>query len=577
MNSTLESEKIYHLNELLEKAREENAQKDHRIAQIEEENAHRIAQIEKENAQQDHRIAQVEEELKKLKTQADEQSYEKLYPFSTSPSSTKTKDVKKHQSTDKYYFSSHYLFIEAFLCYFYRKILLPDITNATKKFMLIFNECMHSEIKVSNGYLSQKTIDKPGKSAILATSLPRIEETSNYTFIYIHQAHLLVNDMKKKTGKVDISLYAQSNHDVNVMLPLVAWEMSLNDDFKLKRNQLFNTATSMMIYQMKGSKYPLLGIIFNQHKFEIHIYFASKGKVVDFILEKNQETNTSNWQGLFNVIEKWSRSIERFLMNDACKFYAIANSRVCRNENLQYVYKTYDYRYLKSSYVNNRNTRRRSPQFYGILTPSIHYLIDQPNLKIIYYKCIEGDHIAKQSKEFINILNQLQHLHSKNIVHGDIRLRNIIFNHEDVTKSSLIDFDYSGRVGEDRYPSTLCEVPDGIRTTKMMNGDFMDFKCDNICMSHCMGFFRVENMKYKDIWNDCLEFTKTGELLKVIEILEQSDAIKLRYEEKSLKFQEYEGTGSPENVRNESNVLNSQQQPKTKSKKDQDNDKEKIK
>ncbi|CAB9515909.1 unknown protein [Seminavis robusta] len=65
-----------------------------------------------------------------------------------------------------------------------------------------------------------------------------------------------------------------------------------------------------------------------------------------------------------------------------------------------------------------------------------------------------GGHQAKQPAAFVPIIQQLQELHKKGFVHGDIRACNIVFG-EDPKEGWLIDFDFDfgGEAGVVKYPN----------------------------------------------------------------------------------------------------------------------------
>ena len=94
------------------------------------------------------------------------------------------------------------------------------------------------------------------------------------------------------------------------------------------------------------------------------------------------------------------------------------------------------------------------------------------NLLIISTLYRDGVHYATHPYHFLPIINQLCHLHSKGLVHGDIRAYNMVLQHEvdssetnnvvdyessDGTTNQctgwLIDFDFGGECGKVKYPT----------------------------------------------------------------------------------------------------------------------------
>lgn len=332
---------------------------------------------------------------------------------------------------------------------------------------------------------------------------------------------LVDEQYKAKTGRIDLSLYAEIGSEKKKTVPIVIFEMSLNNNFSEKKCQLFNTANSCIIYQMEENPWPLLGVIFNGDFFEIHIYFASNCKVVDLTILENQEADAKNWQCLFDMIRYWSINIATSIENGRVYTY-MADSRVCHDEKQEYVYKTYDYRH------NNDAVRRiRSPSFYfnDRIMKSCEYVLKTDLLQIIKYPYLEGDLQAKSSFEFRAVLKQLRSFRQLNLVHGDIRLANILFNHVCPKKSTLIDFDYSAHVGT-KFPRHIAEVPDGYRSEAMLNEGVMTLKEDMICMAACMKFFTA-NDKYEPIWNACVEHVQKGHLNKAIKLIKKAGNFEL--------------------------------------------------
>ena len=62
-----------------------------------------------------------------------------------------------------------------------------------------------------------------------------------------------------------------------------------------------------------------------------------------------------------------------------------------------------------------------------------------------------GSHAADKPKVFLPIISQLEELHKKGFVHGDIRAFNTVFGKED-NKGWLIDFDFRGKQIQSKYP-----------------------------------------------------------------------------------------------------------------------------
>ena len=141
------------------------------------------------------------------------------------------------------------------------------------------------------------------------------------------------------------------------------------------------------------------------------------------------------------------------------------------------VYKVYDYR--GSRLVSGR----RSPSWYftvsALHTPplldNLRYEVeDQHGLSIISYEKVSGNHYPSCVGDLLDILETIYIMAKADLVHGDIRLANMIFLPTVSSSSSaavstgrrgvLIDFDFSGRCGKDIYPDGFnVDIEDGKR------------------------------------------------------------------------------------------------------------------
>jgi serine/threonine protein kinase len=139
------------------------------------------------------------------------------------------------------------------------------------------------------------------------------------------------------------------------------------------------------------------------------------------------------------------------------------------------------------------------------------------NLIIISYDYIPGSHIPNRYADFVPVLRQLKRMHSELIVHGDIRLSNIVFCGG---KSTLIDFDYSGTEEIKLYPKGFCtEIDDGNRHVDVRGGVALHRRHDFYAMATLMKLFSCD----QDSWNDAIISVENGELDHAVSILEAGD------------------------------------------------------
>ena len=226
----------------------------------------------------------------------------------------------------------------------------------------------------------------------------------------------------------------------------------------------------LLFASMRHSKLiwtPLLGIIMSGREivFKIYVLTMSPEKetkiaVIDLLSIKRREMiNSEDLLRLLDVLTNWVWRCHTFLSfgYDAQKYSSRLLPRA--NNNVLFyegrVFKSFDYRSGNRALVTPED--RRSPNYYDLLD-DYRMEVDAGDLKIISYKKVDGTHQPSRLGHFTNLFQQLQKLHQKDIIHGDIRLSNIIFSilseEEDAREPSatIIDYDFSGAAGKKRYP-----------------------------------------------------------------------------------------------------------------------------
>jgi hypothetical protein len=205
------------------------------------------------------------------------------------------------------------------------------------------------------------------------------------------------------------------------------------------------------------------------------------------------------------------------------------------------VFKSFDYR------IGNvdENDRRVPNLYYKFLGAKIE-CNPQDDLVIISYDYIPGSHIPNSYSDFIPVLLQLKSMHSDSIVHGDIRLSNIVFCGE---KSTLIDFDLSGIEDQRLYPKGFCEeIDDGVRHEDARAGSLLQQNHDFYAMACVMKLFSGGH----DTWNNAIAAVENGDIDRAVSILQvhvndENISCINRYLEESLKKQGF-ATRSPEKL-----------------------------
>ena len=134
-----------------------------------------------------------------------------------------------------------------------------------------------------------------------------------------------------------------------------------------------------------------------------------------------------------------------------------------------------------------------------------------PNFAIISYPFVEGDHSPSFACQFAMLVECLSDLHESNIVHGDVRLSNIVFNKEKAT-ATLIDFDFAGMAGDKRYPEGFVtsaeDLGDGARHKNASAGQVLQPEHDWFSLGAVMAFVEPKDDKLRKQWQDVVSQLK---------------------------------------------------------------------
>jgi serine/threonine protein kinase len=152
--------------------------------------------------------------------------------------------------------------------------------------------------------------------------------------------------------------------------------------------------------------------------------------------------------------------------------------------------------------------------------------------------------------KFSLILTQLLALHKDMIVHGDIRLANML-----VSSGVLIDFDLAGEQGKATYPLGFQSIrQDGKRhqdidvrldPTKFddeaISTVTLEFNHDYFSMAYVLKLFVVNEPSKQGCWDSAVELVESGKLDDAIDVLNKNDGIHVRLE--NTKLAKMFGTG----------------------------------
>ncbi|MCW5672722.1 MAG: phosphotransferase [Hydrogenophaga sp.] len=147
------------------------------------------------------------------------------------------------------------------------------------------------------------------------------------------------------------------------------------------------------------------------------------------------------------------------------------------NAQEKIVCKVYDYHPLLRDHPVDKSQRRR-PNIGIIRQYAAGYLRNArletfgPDVQLLYYDFIdagERPHFPSSYRHLVAACKALRVLHNAGIVHGDIRIANILYYGDN--QAALIDFDFAGRAGIDSYPLTMASIPE--RHPEARGGELM--------------------------------------------------------------------------------------------------------
>eukprot|EP00742_Colponemidia_sp_Colp-10_P004411 GILJ01004708.1.p1 GENE.GILJ01004708.1~~GILJ01004708.1.p1 ORF type:complete len:539 (-),score=59.40 GILJ01004708.1:345-1859(-) len=150
--------------------------------------------------------------------------------------------------------------------------------------------------------------------------------------------------------------------------------------------------------------------------------------------------------------------------------------------------------------------------------PNCEVLVDNDTTVLLRYEWIKGRHIAIHSDQLHCVLKHLKTLHDNGVVHGDIRLSNIVFA-DQPGNSRLIDFDMAGRAGEDKYPLNFNPtVFDGERHCDAIAQTKLKFEHDLFAMAAVMNLFFPELADQQQQWQQIIGELRsaTDQLLQTV-------------------------------------------------------------
>jgi serine/threonine protein kinase len=247
---------------------------------------------------------------------------------------------------------------------------------------------------------------------------------------------------------------------------------------------------------------------------------------------------------IFNLVKVQSRNDRLFPQKVTVNHFRRRDHimNVCLDG--QNVYKVFDSR--------ERAIERSPKYYYQFLADCIAVVDVKPDkysqLVIIRYPFIPGNHLPDNSHQILAALQSLYRMHSKNIVHGDVKAGNIIFA-EEANKSCLIDFCFSGVEGDAVYPSNYRrEIQDGARHPDAEPLAIIRKEHDIFGFKQVLEFCYPADNQDLPFWKSLLQVLSGESLEPAIALIKNHH--KPVYLETNKQFLGYLGSGAPPKKRN---------------------------
>eukprot|EP00981_Chlorochromonas_danica_P008760 scaffold2308_cov164-Ochromonas_danica.AAC.10 len=486
---------------------------------------------------------------------------EGLYTPSEAPSSIEKEAIDAHQRGHTMFSPCSNSFVVVATCLAYEQIAAQQDARMIKLGEMVVDDVNAAlNNQHSMGYCSQKKMKEEGITALLTSNLekcynhycsqqkPSLLPLQNEKTYFMHQCATT----EAIKGNVDIGVFykfeeTDSSFFVKgrrVIYPMGFFEFTKTStkqipdklpQASLYANALFRT---MKFAEMK-TWVPLLGVVMSESEFVVKLYSLTivdekKWKIAEIDILKSNLNSASVIQ-LIHMMAGWVAYCANFLTSELAK----ARFRGAINENLrlrhtnvaiigQEVFECFDYRVISDRCRTEEVLR--DPQWYQLGDLNVECVVDWSNpinssdcLKIIKYPFVEGTHQPIHVKHLAMVMQKLLDMHSKNVVHGDLRYANIVFSKVNTSPlySKLIDFDYSGVDGEAAYPTRFnLDIPDGKRHPEALPGELLHKEHDVYSFKWMCSQYRPKSIDHQASWQEWID-SEDSDLTQGVKIFER--------------------------------------------------------
>ena len=492
-----------------------------------------------------------------------------MYVQTNTPSEATASDLI-HQSDDAYYSpcSNHFLLIIHIHAY---ESIEPILNHDSHLKSLVVRTLKDLRVYQSSaehptGYYSQVTMVESGITALLTDNLRECFDayckfkTNNVDIM--SKLSILHQSVVNEKCLVDIAVYHRIVDSQDDLIPLMFVEFT-KKEIKLKKNQASVYANHLMqLTKDPQRRVPLLGVTMNFNQIDLKVYamtvVCDEYRIGETNIRSFSFANIEDCYRLLHIMYGWLTECSKFLMMESKqKQKELLTFR--KNSNVfildDKVYKCYDYRSSSKNMSSTSTEERRCSDcyHYGKITMTevigwVDPLDTKSQLQIFVYDKLEGEHKPSYVGHFTCLLRELDELHKKKIVHGDIRLSNIIFTKEPVS-SRFIDFDLSGFCGEKKYSSRFTvEIDDGYRHAEVAPLATLEYRHDIAAVKWILNQFKVTadevSTESLNKIGDMKTQTTLSEMIDAISELDQDLEVNIKSERQSHIL--CEGTGSPQ-------------------------------
>lgn len=484
---------------------------------------------------------------------------EALYEPTIPPSRITISDIKKNQLDDRYYSPCANTFTLVAHRLAYENLPRAQSSRLTDLIEMTLSD-MEAAVSGSDplGYCSQRDLDEESITALLTANISlcfseycRCRNVGND----VEDRVSIMNQstMMTKAGKasMDISLFYRFlktdemfvHRGCAALFPLLfmTFTTTANSTIEEKRPQAAlyaNHLFRLMDFDKCRTWVPLLGIVISQNEMLVRLYSPSvvenKWKIAEvdvMICEMTPEAI----ERLLSVMMGWTMYCTQFLRSPAAQppLQSLNPHLLLRQHcNLtvlgKKIFKSYDYRDL-SDRSNFVKWYRRDPKYYHKSDlPGVELLVDWASdwncdcLQILSYDMIPGVHYPSTVGHLILAMRKVAQLHAEGIVHGDLRLANILFSEakDANVASTIIDFDHSGPAGERIYPWGFnYDIPDGFRHPEARADEFLRPEHDIAALHWICAQYHPKAAALRETWSTCLTELLNGALLSVADCL----------------------------------------------------------